>query len=101
MTLTPTLVLWIYIGLLVVGGIIGYLKAKSQVSLITSLVFAGALSLCAVDIVFKEGMVYVFLSVLLIVFCIRFVKTKKFMPSGMLMSVTLATLVLYAILSTR
>ena len=101
MTLTPTLVLWIYIGLLVVGGVIGYLKAKSQVSLITSLVFAGALSLCAVDIVFKEGMVYVFLSVLLIVFCIRFVKTKKFMPSGMLMSVTLATLVLYAILSTR
>ena len=46
-------------------------------------------------------MEYVFLSILLVVFVIRFVKTKKFMPSGMLMSVTLATLVLYAILSSR
>jgi uncharacterized membrane protein (UPF0136 family) len=99
--MTPNTLLWIYIGLLLVGGIIGYLKAKSQVSLITSLVFAGALSLCAFDIVFKEGMEYVFLSVLLVVFIIRFVKTKKFMPSGMLMSITLATVVLYAILSSR
>ena len=98
--MTPTTVLWIYIGLLVIGGIIGYLKAKSQVSLITSLVFAGLLALCAVNL-FVPGVEYALLGLLLVVFCIRFLKTKKFMPSGMLMSVTILTLVLYAILSTR
>ena len=101
MNITPSGALWVYVGLLVVGGLIGYLKAKSQVSLITSLVFAAALALCALNIVFKEGMAYVFLAVLLVVFCIRFAKTKKFMPSGMLMAITLVTLVLYAALATR
>jgi len=99
--MTPSLVLWIYIGLLIIGGFIGYLKAKSQVSLITSLVFAGLLALCAVNIVFKPMMVYVFLGALLVAFCIRFVKTKKFMPSGMLMGITILALVSYAILSAR
>lgn len=99
MSVTPSHILWVYVGLLVIGGVIGYLKAKSQVSLVTSLVFAAALSLCALNIVFKENMAYVFLVVLLAVFCVRFVKTKKFMPSGMLMSITLVTLVLYTILS--
>ncbi len=98
--MTPNTVLWIYIGLLVIGGIIGYLKAKSQVSLITSLVFAGLLALCAVRL-FVPGVEYALLGLLLVVFCIRFVKTKKFMPSGMLMSLTIVTLVVYAILSTR
>jgi len=101
MNITPSTVLWVYVGLLVIGGLIGYMKAKSQVSLITSLVFAAALALCALDIVFKPGMAYVFLAVLLAIFCIRFAKTKKFMPSGMLMAITLVTLVVYAALATR
>lgn len=99
MNITPSVVLWIYVGLLLIGGAFGYIKAKSQVSLITSLLFAAALALCALDIVFKEGMAYVFLAILLVVFCIRFVKTKKFMPSGILMCATLLTLLLYAVLS--
>lgn len=98
--MTPNTLLWIYIGLLLVGGFIGYLKAKSQISLITSLVFAGLLALCAVKL-FVPGVEYGLLGLLLVVFCFRFIKTKKFMPSGMLMSVTILTLVLYAILSTR
>jgi len=101
MNITPSLVLWIYVGLLLIGGFIGYLKAKSQVSLITSLAFAAALALCALEIVFKSGMAYVFLAVLLVVFCIRFMKTKKFMPSGMLMSITLLTLIVYAVVAGR
>jgi uncharacterized membrane protein (UPF0136 family) len=99
MNITPSLVLWIYVGLLLIGGFIGYLKAKSQVSLITSLAFAAALALCALEIVFKSGMAYVFLGLLLVVFCIRFMKTKKFMPSGMLMAVTLLTLIVYAVVA--
>ena len=45
--MNATTVLWIYIVLLVVGGLIGFLKAKSQVSLIMSVVFAALLALCA------------------------------------------------------
>lgn len=96
--MTANTILWIYIGLLVVGGFIGYLKAKSQVSLITSLAFAGLLTLCALNL-FVPGVEYALLGLLLVVFVIRFVKTKKFMPSGMLMALTIVTLVLYAILS--
>lgn len=98
--MTPNTLLWIYIGLLIIGGFIGYLKAKSQVSLITSLVFAGLLALCAFRL-FVPGVEYGLLGLLLVVFCIRFIKTKKFMPSGLLMSMTILTLVLYAILSAR
>ena len=96
--MTPSIVLWVYIGLLVIGGLVGYFKGKSQVSLILSLVFAGLLSLCAVHL-FKPGVDYALLGVLLLIFCFRFIKTRKFMPSGMLMSLTIVTLVLYAILS--
>ena len=33
----PTVYLWIYIVLLVAGGLMGFLKAKSKMSLITSI----------------------------------------------------------------
>lgn len=52
--MSPNKVLWIYIILLVVGGLIGFFKAKSKVSLITSVAFAAALSLCAANVVFKS-----------------------------------------------
>ena len=58
-------VLWIYIVLLLVGGLIGFFKAGSKVSLITSSVFA-----------------------------VRLAKTKKFMPSGLMLVVTIAALAL-------
>jgi uncharacterized membrane protein (UPF0136 family) len=81
-------VLWIYIILLLVGGLIGFLKAGSKVSLITSAVFAALLTLCALDVVFKSYVASILLAVLLVVFAIRLAKTKKFMPSGMMLVVT-------------
>ncbi len=57
-------VLWIYIVLLVVGGMIGFLKGKSKVSLIMSVVFAALLILCAVGAVFKYYMADIFLAAL-------------------------------------
>jgi uncharacterized membrane protein (UPF0136 family) len=89
-----TLVLWVYIVLLVVGGLIGFLKAKSKVSLIMSVVFAALLSLCAADIVFKYYVADILLAALLVVFAIRLTKTKKFMPSGLMLILTLVALVL-------
>ncbi len=87
-------VLWVYIVLLVVGGLIGFLKAKSKVSLIMSVVFAALLTLCAAGIVFQYYVADILLAVLLVVFGMRLAKTKKFMPSGMMLVITLAALAL-------
>ncbi len=92
--MSPNKILWIYIILLVIGGLIGFFKAKSEVSLIMSVAFAGALSLCAADVVFKAYVADILLIALLIVFAMRLQKTKKFMPAGLMLVITLAALAL-------
>ena len=92
--MNPNKVLWIYIILLVVGGLIGFLKGKSKVSLIMSVSFAAALSLCAAGIIFQPYVADILLAALLVVFAIRLTKTHKFMPAGLLLILTLATLAL-------
>jgi len=92
--MNPQTVLWIYIVLLVVGGLIGFLKAKSQVSLIMSVAFAAALSLCAAGIIFQPYVADILLVALIAVFTVRLVKTRKFMPAGMMLIVTIVTLAL-------
>jgi uncharacterized membrane protein (UPF0136 family) len=88
------IVLWIYIALLLVGGLIGFFKGKSRVSLLTSVSFAAILILCALDIVFKRYVADIVMVVLLIVFTLRLTKTKKFMPAGLMLVVTVAALVI-------
>ena len=94
----PTKVLWVYIVLLLVGGLIGFFKAKSKVSLITSAVFAALLMATTLRSVFLPGfardLANVLMLVLLVVFAIRLAKTRKFMPSGLMLVVTIAALVL-------
>ncbi len=89
-------VLWAYIILLLVGGLIGFFKAKSKVSLITSAVFAATLILTTLRSVFQPGfalgLANVILVVLLLVFTVRLAKTKKFMPSGLILAATVAVL---------
>ncbi|HLH56208.1 MAG TPA: TMEM14 family protein [Verrucomicrobiae bacterium] len=91
-------ILWIYIVLLLVGGMIGFLKAGSKVSLITSAVSAALLVLSAMPGVlapaFRRNLADVIMAALLVVFAIRLTKTKKFMPSGMMLVLTLAALAL-------
>src|ERR1700758_4053479 len=88
-----TLVLWIYIVLLVVGGLIGYLKARSKVSLIVSACSAAVLILCAIGII-SMIVADILLALLLVVFAVRLTKTKKFMPSGLLLLLTILALAL-------
>lgn len=88
----PEVILWIYIVLLLVGGVIGFLKAKSKVSLITSTLFAIILAICAVEKLRVEWS-WGILSFLALIFFIRLLKTKKFMPSGMMLLITLITIV--------
>jgi len=92
--MNQTKILWIYIVLLVSGGLIGFFKGKSRVSLILSVSFAAALSLCAAQIIFRAYVADILLAVLLVVFGLRLAKTKKFMPSGLMLVVTLAALAL-------
>jgi uncharacterized membrane protein (UPF0136 family) len=87
-------ILWIYIVFLLIGGLFGYFKGKSKVSLIMSVAFAAALSLCAADIIFKSYVADILLVALLVVFSMRLAKTKKFMPAGLMLVVTVAALVL-------
>ena len=92
--MNQTKILWIYIVLLVIGGLIGFFKAKSRVSLVMSVSFAAALSLCAAQIIFRAYVADILLAVLLVVFGLRLAKTKKFMPSGLMLVITLAALAL-------
>jgi uncharacterized membrane protein (UPF0136 family) len=87
-------VLWIYIILLVIGGLIGFFKGKSKVSLIMSVCFAAALSLCAANIIYQPNIADILLVALLVVFAFRLAKTKRFMPAGLMLIVTLLVLVL-------
>jgi uncharacterized membrane protein (UPF0136 family) len=88
----PETILWIYIILLLAGGLIGFLKAKSKISLITSTVFAVLLAVCALKYLRIE-VAWGVLSFLALFFLIRFLKTKKFMPGGMMAVLTLVTIV--------
>jgi uncharacterized membrane protein (UPF0136 family) len=87
-------VLWIYIVLLVVGGMIGFLKAGSRVSLISSVISAALLSLCAAHIIFQAYVADIVLAALLVLFGWRFAEKKKFMPAGFMLILTLVALVL-------
>ena len=92
----PETILWIYIVLLLVGGLMGFLKAGSKVSLITSSVAAALLILTTVPLFERNirGMLAtLIMAALLVVFAIRLAKTRKFMPSGLMLVVTLLALV--------
>ena len=90
---TATLILWIYIALLVAGGLVGYLKAKSKISLYMSVGFAAALALCAIGVI-TGNLADILLIVLMVVFTLRFAKSKKFIPAGLMLALTIAALAL-------
>jgi len=90
------MVLWVYVALLILGGLMGLIKGKSKVSLIMSLAFALALALCNLGVIKSATAPIILLGLLAVVFLMRLLKTKKFMPSGMMLSVTIIALVLLA-----
>ena len=85
-------ILWIYIVLLVGGGIMGLVKGGSKISLITSVAFAIPLILCEFDVLPFDYAKWILVG-LLAVFAWRFSQSKKFMPGGLLLVLTLAALV--------
>ena len=88
------IVTWIYGALILVGGVMGFVKGKSRASLITGLLFGAGLILCGVyiDKGSKDALVAAttLAGVLFVLFAIRFAQSKKFMPTGLLALLSLA-----------
>lgn len=99
--IAPWLLL-LYAVLVMVAGVMGYLKARSKPSLIsglisgTALLIAWALSLTKS---YNAGMVLAtcLAIALLIVFALRFRKTRKFMPAGLMAILSLVCAAVFAI----
>ncbi len=80
----------------IVGGIWGYVKSQSKASIISGSI-SGAL-LIATGIAKLQGFTWgqpaglAIAGLLVVVFIVRLVKTKKFMPAGLMIIAGLATL---------
>jgi uncharacterized membrane protein (UPF0136 family) len=92
-TMNAHTTLWIYIVLLLAGGIAGFLKGKSRISLVTSVGAAIPLILCNLGTI-RFGVASWILIALLLVFAWRLAKTRKFMPAGLLLLLSAAALAL-------
>lgn len=100
MNFAPLLTL-IYGILILIGGIMGHLKAGSRISLYTGIVFGFLLILSSIGL--YKGMkigAYGSLFLALILLCFfswRFIHTANFFPSGMMGIISLVVLTLLAI----
>lgn len=92
-TMNAHTVLWIYIVLMVIGGVMGFVKAGSKASLIASVAFGAILTLFALNILpfAYHQIVLVFL---LVFFGMRLAKSKKMMPNGVMTIATILALAL-------
>ena len=88
----PEAILWCYLVLLIVGGVMGFVKGKSRISLISALVFGALIALSAAGKLGPAWTGDLILTVLVGMFAWRFQKTKKLMPAGVMTIVTIAAL---------
>jgi len=103
MTTLATVVLVVYALLMLVGGLIGYRAAGSRPSLISGVISAILLfaALGWTRISPHHGFLAAALIALLltVVFALRLARTHSFMPSGLLLILSLAALVIFAVAS--
>ena len=79
------------------GGILGYLKSQSKPSLISGCI-SGLLLLIAAFMQIQDNSLGLLISkviilLLVIVFTVRLIKTKKFMPAGIMLIAGVAALI--------
>ena len=100
MTQIALVTILVYGLIVAAGGVVGYLKAKSKMSLISGLVSGAALLATWFFIVstpIKLQVATAIAAILLITFIIRFVRTQKFMPAGLMMLLSLAGVIVFAL----
>ncbi|MBA3958144.1 MAG: TMEM14 family protein [Parachlamydiaceae bacterium] len=90
----PALIVFVYGVLLLIGGIIGHLKANSMASLIAGTVFA-VLTMASAVAIHKESTVGYYIAMglsafLTLFFAYRFSLSYNFMPSGLMTFLSLA-----------
>jgi uncharacterized membrane protein (UPF0136 family) len=88
-------VVLVYGVLVIAGGAMGYAKAKSKPSLIAGSLF-GVIAIIGSLLMLQQNPLGIYLSLgtaflLLIFFSRRFSTTKKFMPAGLMMALSLIT----------
>jgi uncharacterized membrane protein (UPF0136 family) len=89
----------IYALVVLLGGVIGYVKAKSQVSLFSGV--GSGIALLVAWFVSRQlplvglGLATLLALVLLIVFIMRFSRTRAFMPAGAMVILSLAATVVF------
>jgi len=96
--MNPGIVAAIAYGILaIVGGIIGYVQAKSKASLISGIISGLLLVTAGVMQLQGQGLGLILAIVvtiaLIIVFAIRLAKTRKFIPAGLMTALGVAALV--------
>jgi uncharacterized membrane protein (UPF0136 family) len=84
--------LWIYATLLLVGGMVGLVKAGSKISMVTSGLFAVLLALCALGIIHPFWIADILVGLVAVVFLVRYLKTSKFMPAGLMLLLSVVVL---------
>jgi uncharacterized membrane protein (UPF0136 family) len=87
------IVLLIYCALLVLGGLMGLIKAGSKASIIASSAFAAILLLFVFGVL-PIAYAWTVLAFLILFFGMRFMKGKKFMPNGLMLVLSIVTLIL-------
>jgi uncharacterized membrane protein (UPF0136 family) len=96
--MTPGLIIALIYGILaIVGGIVGYRQAGSQMSLISGII-SGILLILGVILAVQGNGVGLWLArgvsaLLVAVFVVRWLKTKKWMPAGLMVSMGIVTLI--------
>lgn len=89
----------VYALVVALGGIFGYLKAKSKMSLISGLVSGAALFaawfVSRTAPPFGLGIATVISAVLVVVFITRLIRTRKFMPAGVMMFLSLVATIVF------
>jgi uncharacterized membrane protein (UPF0136 family) len=74
------MILWVYIAMLIAGGMVGFIKAGSKASIIASTVLA--VPLVAVNLGYLPLQVaWVVIGMVAAIFAVRFAKTRKPMPA--------------------
>ena len=96
--MSPGLIIALIYGFLaMVGGIIGYVQARSKPSLISGLVSGLLLLIGAVrasqGIASSLWLARIVALLLVVVFVVRLVKTRKFMPAGLMVITGVVTVI--------
>lgn len=78
--MNSSMILWVYIAMLIAGGMVGFIKAGSKASIIASSILA--VPLVAVNLGFLPIQVaWVVIGVVGLIFAVRYAKSRKPMPA--------------------